>query len=309
MTYYPIIIIPKPLQKLKSAMPQVPKFQEPQPRSPKTPQPIEIKLIILETFAILGISLGLGFINSSVGISFLVLGFGAIAIQSLILKSNYPDRLQQYEQDLQDYPHKLETYDRLKAEHDEEVQRLLSPENITEFRQRQLLDILKQTKPHNGTNSKAKRGISEAKFAKHLRRYFEDNIHERLTLTIPNSTYPYSPDFAYIDRGLNLYIDIEIDEPYSHSQPIHYVGKDDRRNQFFVSRGWIVIRFSEEQVVHYPRQCCRAIAEVIADILGDGLELTRFETTPPLPKIKHWSRGESIIMIKNQARDRYLNSP
>jgi hypothetical protein len=192
MTYYPIIIIPKPLQKLKSAMPQVPKFQEPQPRSPKTPQPIEIKLIFLETFTILGISLGLGLLNLLVGIGFLVLGFGAIAIQSLIFKSNYPDRLQQYEQDLKDYPHKLETYDRLKTEHNEEVQRILSPENITEFRQRQLLDVLKQTKSHNGTNSKAKRGMSEAKFAKYLRRYFEENIHERLTLSIPNSTYPYS---------------------------------------------------------------------------------------------------------------------
>jgi very-short-patch-repair endonuclease len=308
MSHYPIIIIPKPLQKFKSVMPQVQKFQEPRPRSPKTPQPIEIKLIILETLGILGISLGLGFVNSLVALGFLVLGLIAIAIQSLILKSNYPDRLQKYEQDLQNYPHKLEDYDLLKAEHDEEVKRLLSPENITEFRQRQLLDILKQTKPHDGTNSKAKRGMSEAKFAKYLRRYFEDNIHERLTLSIPNSTHPYSPDFAYIDRGLNLYIDIEIDEPYSHSQPIHYVGSDDLRNQFFISRGWIVIRFSEEQIVRYPRQCCRAIAEVIDDILGDGLELTRFETTPPLPQVKHWSRGEAIIMIKNQARDRYLKS-
>jgi hypothetical protein len=192
MTYYPIIIIPKPLQRLKSAIPQVPKFQEPQPRSPKTPQSIEIKLIFLETFTISGISLGLGLLNLLVGIGFLVLGFGAIAIQSLIFKSKYPDRLQQYEQDLKDYPHKLETYDRLKTEHNEEVQRILSPENITEFRQRQLLDVLKQTKSHNGTNSKAKRGMSEAKFAKYLRRYFEENIHERLTLSIPNSTYPYS---------------------------------------------------------------------------------------------------------------------
>jgi hypothetical protein len=87
------------------------------------------------------------------------------------------------------------------------------------------------------------------------------------------------------------------------------LGSDDRRNQFFISRGWVVIRFSEEQVVRYPLQCCRAIAEVIADILGDGLELTRFETATPLPQVKHWSKGEAIIMIKNQARDRYLNSP
>lgn len=309
MSYYPIIIIPDRLKKLKTSIPKVPKFKESPPRSPRTPQPVEIKLIILEFLATFGISLSLGLIESFFTVAFLSLGLGAIAIQSIILKFNYPNRLEKYQRELKDYPSKLETYDRLKDEHDIEVKRLLSPENVIEFRQRQLLDILKQTKPHDGTNSKAKRGMSEAKFAKHLKRYFEDNIHERLSLTIPNSTYPYSPDFAYIDRGLNLYIDIEIDEPYSSSKPIHYRGKDDRRNQFFVSRGWIVIRFCEEQVVRYPRQCCKAIAEVIADILGDGLELTRFENTPPLPKIKHWTHGEAILAIKNQARDRYLNSP
>jgi hypothetical protein len=308
MSHYPIIIIPDRLKKLKSAMPKVPKFKEPQPRSPHTPQPIEIKLIILETLGILGVSIGLGLINSLVGIGFLILGLGAIAIQSFILKSNYPNRLQKYEQKLKDYPNQLEAYNSLKTEHDLEVKRILSPENITEFRQRQLLDILKKTKPHDGTNSKARRGMSEAKFAKHLKRYFEDNIHERLTLIIPNFSKPYSPDFAYIDRGLNLYIDIEIDEPYSSSKPIHYRGKDDRRNQFFISRGWIVIRFCEEQVVRYPRQCCKAIAEVITDILGDNLELTKFASTPTLPKIKHWTNGEAILMIKNQARDRYLKS-
>jgi hypothetical protein len=308
MSHYPIIIIPDRLKKLKSVMPKVPKFEESKPRSPRTPQQVEIKLIILELLVTFGMSLVLGSIESFFAVAILSLGLGAISIQSIILKNNYPTRLQKYEQELKDYPFKLETYDHLKTEHDLEVKRILSPENITEFRQRQLLDILKQTKPHDGNNSKAKRGMSEAKFAKHLKRYFEDNIHERLTLTIPNFPKPYSPDFAYIDRGLNLYIDIEIDEPYSSSKPIHYKGKDDRRNQFFISRGWIVIRFCEEQVVRYPRQCCKAIAEVIADIVGDSLELIRFENTPPLPQIKHWTNGEAIIMIKNQARDRYLKS-
>ncbi len=288
-------------------MPKVPKFQDIQPRSPKIPQSLNISLTIVELIIILVLSIGL-ILEPPLAIGFLVLGLIAIAIQSVILKNTYPIRLQKYEQELKDFPAKLETYNRLKTEHDEEVKRLLSPENITEFRQRQLLDILKKTKPHDGHNSKARRGMSEAKFAKYLKRYFEDNIHERLTLTIPNFPKPYSPDFAYIDRGLNLYIDIEIDEPYTRSQPIHYVGKDNRRNQFFVTKGWIVIRFCEEQVVRYPRQCCKAIAEVIADIVGDNLELTRFSNTPPLPKIKHWTNGEAILMIKNQARDRYLKS-
>ncbi len=308
MSYYPIIIIPDRLKKLKSALPKVPKFQEIQPRSPKAPKPLNMRLMITEFIVILVLSRGL-ILEPPIAIGFLIFGLIAIAIQALILKNTYPSRLQKYEQALRDYQPKLEVYDRLKAEHDQEVQRLTSPEQITEFRQRQLLDILRATKLNDGNNSKARRGMCEAKFAKHLKRYFEQNIYERLTLSIPNFDKPYSPDFAYIDRGLNLYIDIEIDEPYTNSKPIHFVGANDRRNQFFSQRGWIIIRFCEEQVVRYPRQCCKAIAEVIADILGDRLELTRFESTPDLPKIKHWSRGEAILMIKNQARDRYLKSP
>ncbi len=321
MSHYPIIIIPDSLKKLKSQVPKTPKFDESQPQPPlSAPQPIEIKLIAVEFLVILGTAIGLGIIKFSLGVSFLGFGLIAIAIQAIFLKSNFPRRLQKYEQAQKDFPAKLENFYHRQAEHNLELKNLLSPENIAEFRQRQLLDILKKTTPHNGTNSKARRGFSEVKFAKHLKRYFGDNIHERLIIAIPNFPSPYSPDFAYIDRALNLYIDIEIDEPYANQksnqksnnnatrEPIHYLGKDNRRNQFFASRGWVVVRFCEEQVVRYPRQCCKVVAEVIADILGDNLELSGFSDTQSLPQIKHWTKAEAILMIKNQARDLYLNS-
>ena len=57
------------------------------------------------------------------------------------------------------------------------------------------------------------------------RQYFPGKIHTKLTLKIPNFDHPYTPDFAYIDERLNLYIDIEIDEPYVYrtGKPTHYL--------------------------------------------------------------------------------------
>lgn len=305
LSYYPIILIPQALQKVKTAQPPLPKFREKLPRSPQPPQPIEFKLICLEVLGLTTLVLPLGFLNGLIAAGLMGLGFIAIALQTWLLKNNFPRRYQSYEVALAAYPAKLENFRQLQWQHQQHIQTLQSPDYIQEFRQRLLLEILGHTKPQDGNNSKARRGISEAKFGRHLRRYFGDNIHERLYLNIPNFPEPYSPDFAYIDRGLKLYIDIEIDEPYTNRQPIHFIGKDERRNQFFLERGWLVIRFCEEQVIRYPRQCCKVIAQVIADILGDELELSRFKDTPDLPKIKLWTYKEALQMIRNQARDRY----
>lgn len=302
---YPIILIPKALQQVKTAKPPLPQFREKLPRSPQPPQPIKLGLIVLEVLIVLGFVFGLGFFNWLIAVGFGLIGFGAIALQTWVLYNNFPARQQKYENDLAAYPDQLANFRHLQWQHQQTIENLQSPAYLQEYRQRLLLDVLRRTQPQDGNNSKARRGVSEAQFAKHLRRYFEDNIHERLFLNIPNFPKPYAPDFAYIDRGLKLYIDIEIDEPYTNRQPIHFIGKDDRRNQFFLERGWLVMRFCEEQVIRYPRSCCKAIAQVIADIVGDELELSRFRGTPDLPKIKQWSYKEALQMIKNQSRDRY----
>ena len=84
--------------------------------------------------------------------------------------------------------------------------------------------------------------------------------------------YIYEPDFIYYDK--ELLIDIEIDEPYifETKKPIHYFDeatqkhKDVKRNNYFNQLGWVVIRFSEKQVVENPYGCCLEIAELIEQL-------------------------------------------
>ena len=85
------------------------------------------------------------------------------------------------------------------------------------------------------TQSQSKRGISELSFKKYMSNYlniqFIDNQYE---VNFGNVTY-YPDIVIEIKVGVNtVYIDIEIDEPYSlDSRPIHYIGSDDFRNSCF----------------------------------------------------------------------------
>ena len=119
----------------------------------------------------------------------------------------------------------------------------------------------------------------------------------------------YTPDFAYIDERLNLHIDIEIDEPYVYhsGKPTHYLyaGKDRKRNDFFNDRGWIVIRFSEEQVARYPHSCCKTIARQIAEITRETSILNRFDNISDLQQQRQWTEAEAREMAERRIRDRY----
>jgi len=164
---------------------------------------------------------------------------------------------------------------------------------------------LKTTKPHDRTNQ-ATQGASERHFKIHLDRYFPKRIRLDLALSIPDFPKPYTVDFAY-QHPSGLRIDIEIDEPYVYTskQPIHYQGKDDKRNQAFLDRGWVVIRFAESQVIQQPESCCKEIAKIIAEALADPALLKPFAQVPELTPVPHWTQAEAEEMARQNTRNRY----
>ena len=89
----------------------------------------------------------------------------------------------------------------------------------------------------------------------------------------------------------NIYIAIEIDEPYSIGSsgaliPIHTVGSDTIRNKYFAILGWSVIRFAEEQVAKHPEMC----VEVISHFVSTG-------GLPKIKPVKCWTTDEAQSMI------------
>jgi hypothetical protein len=310
MSQYPIILIPGEIERAKLALPPVPIPPDP-PQLPGTkPQKINNTLIAVETAVAIPTIPIVSQLTSIPGWLLFLAVAGAIAGHVWDQITTYPQHKQKHDHEVESYPKKLKDYEIKKHQHQEEVKASQSPERVAEFRYKLLLQILSQTVPHDGSASGARRGEAEALFGNHLSRYFPGKIHKGLTLKIPDFDYLYTPDFAYIDKELNLYIDIEIDEPYVYptGAPTHFVGawKDSNRNRFFLAKQGIVIRFSEEQVICYPQSCCKTIVQVIAQVTENNSILNQFASFTDLQLMKQWTEAEAIDMATKRVRN---NSP
>lgn len=147
-------------------------------------------------------------------------------------------------------------------------------------------------------------GYKEPAFHKAILASFPElEVDVELHMAIPFYNRPYEPDIVLIDRKLNLYIDIEVDEPYDgyYRYPSHEAEKDDTRDLFFVESGWVVIRFTERQVHLQEQQCLAYIQDVLNSIYMYRLEESSQCTSEP-----QWDYQQSVRWEKERYREKYL---
>lgn len=146
-----------------------------------------------------------------------------------------------------------------------------------------------------------KRGRTELFFLQYLYNEFKTNVKIDLA---PDMHKPFQPDYILEIPSLNLTIDVEIDEPYvlGSGEIIHHERtRDSDRNNFFISNNWIVIRFSEKQIVKTPAECVKYIKDVISAIEQKNTSLsTNIEIE------RQWSYEEAILMKEQKVRENYL---
>ena len=159
----------------------------------------------------------------------------------------------------------------------------------------------------------ARRGYTELSFENALNHYLSHKVKVLGDVNIlpQNGVRPYEPDIAliYSGNGLNIRIDIEIDEPYAAitNKPTHYIGcGDEYRDANLNMLGWIVIRFSERQIFENEIGCVRFIAEIIKSV-DSSFIISTLENIPDLNFEKQWTKVESQKMAKEKMRQRYLN--
>lgn len=150
-----------------------------------------------------------------------------------------------------------------------------------------------------------KMGFSESFFDQKLQRYFKNHILKNVVIN-DGKLYPYQPDYVFYYDEHDLYIDIEIDEPYEYKskKPIHL--NDDKRNNYFLNKGWHIIRFAEIQIVKYPELCCKIISQHIRNATGENIWIEGFHELEDLQIIKAWNVNESYDMAINSYRQTYL---
>lgn len=132
-----------------------------------------------------------------------------------------------------------------------------------------------------------------------------NNVH----MVIPNFNKPYEPDIVLFDKSLNLYIDIEIDEPYDgyFRYPTHYihpeeeVKQDNIRDLFFTESGWAVIRFTEKQVHCQTNECIDHIKNILNSIYNK-----QFDIEIKCEKENQWDYNQCIQWQKIFYREKYL---
>lgn len=328
--YYPELYISSDIQSILNKTPLLP--QEPvapqKPIEPKNPGEYDrggnrgCAVVLVVVFIILFIvaitdsdvkfKLVLG---SVVGILLAFLMFKIEAWEKdshNLKKEEYKDALRQYPYLFQKYEKELAEYAKKKQIYDTQKTILLSTNNIAKYRANMIRYYLSQSyvvPSFSGCDDSdiVKRGASENFFIEQLEVSTQWKIFTGKK--VPVGTKFFYPDIIIEANG--IFIDIEIDEPYigSDGTPIHYMenvifGKsiDRDRNDYMTKHGWVVIRFSEEQIFLHTNQCI----EYIDNVVNSLLEGTKYiETSKQFMKEK-WDINQSHKMAYKRFRKTYV---
>jgi len=162
-------------------------------------------------------------------------------------------------------------------------------------------NVNSKLKDHSGYTN----GYTESYFNFILHKYFNGFILTNKVID-DGKSYPYKPDYIINIPEHNLFIDLEIDEPYVYKtkQPIHF--NDDKRNTYFQDNGWSIIRFSEEQICKYPNLCCKIISEHIGILTGESIWVEGFYEMGEIEMQKAWTKEDALKLANKSARQGYL---
>lgn len=261
---------------------------------------LNIFLIFMAVMSIVMISEG-----DNIGPNLLLL-IGMTVIGSLLYKFNFAGKVSDAEEQ---FKKQMETYETDLKRHYAKVKNEFNSTQVATWRKEKIKNHLITAERFTSSSKATPKGKAEEYFHNHLIDFFgRSKIFT--DVEVGRFDRPYIPDFVYHDSDNNVFVDIEIDEPYALKtrEPIHFIGKDDERNNYFISRKWLVVRFSEEQIIRYPERCCKVIYQTLEEInLHDPEIKRRFDYTSELPKFKKWSKDESLDLIENNYRDFILD--
>ena len=166
--------------------------------------------------------------------------------------------------------------------------------------------------PQKGRSGR--KGYKEESFLQFIQKYFRDTFKIYDDRYVLAKTNRYEPDFSLLNEkeGINIFLDIEIDEPYegindvNNRKATHFQYADTNRNNEFKNRGWIVIRFAEIQIHQNPEGCCLFIAEVIKSIYPQFNIPQDLATAKRLEPIQQWTKELALTWSKEKYREQYL---
>jgi len=321
LDYYPYTVTPKEVELINNEgipVPDLPNL----PDYPKKPRKKIIGLIIL----ILSISLFV-FLNINDKIEFLpkfthilliyILFFVAVIsltatifelVQNGSLKKKYLISIKLFKE-------QEEELNVIKEKREIIIKNNEKPEKINEYRK----DAVRKYFNFCYDKIQANRNeytAAKERFQVFLEQHFLNKAMENVQIVHEAKNIEYTPDFILKLSRPKVNIAIEIEEPYTlkeiegHtnvSSEEKYADIKKVRTRIANELRWLVIVFSEEQIVSHPTECCKYISEFTeATLLEDGV-IGDFSSVVSLSELKFTKVRDVNKLKKAKFRENYLS--
>lgn len=288
MRQFPVILIPPEVQRIAQSKPVAPKFDIVLPSiANNQPTPINIQEAIALS---LGLIVVVGLVTlaaKELGIILLIVGTVTIILRTRSQFLSYKRRYQAYEGGLQHYFVKLEAYSREEVQYQHKLAIAHAPERILEFRHQQFKKFFAKLTVNEQAIALTKSSNPIAEIVYHfgitLQQYVSGTIYQGTNLYIPSINYNWLPALTYIDPDLNAHIAIVISAP---SESAATLMQNDLADRFLVDSGWIIIKFSQEQISQSTAGCCKEFAKLLDRLSIDPTVLSSFADTPDLTPVR-----------------------
>ena len=209
-----------------------------------------------------------------------------------------------YEKAVEEYPGIIELYETHLAQYKEAKRKqdalILSCKSA--FLSNHLKSAFSQSDNYSIVNDPPQKGRCEDLLFASLMHTLPDLVHIDTTIS------GYYPDIMVSTQN-GVFIDIEIDEPYEMTsrKEIHYIGCDDEeRNARIAKKGWMIIRFSEKQVMTNCFSCTKMVRNLVNIIdEGDLQAVDDLITITETIKDKRWRKEDARMMSINNYRRTY----
>lgn len=293
MSHFPIVLMPAEMDRIQQELPPIPTFTDRPPVYPGSePQPPSFIRTLIEAVVFsIGASLIYPF-SAIAGIVLFIIGLSILSVYQYQRVKSYRKQLHSYNLILEAYYKSLDIYARKQARHETDIALAHSLTKLLEYRRPKLLEFLGSAisgtlclsaAPSNMTSKHSASKVTN-NFVQALSEYFPDLIHTGWQIELSDGIF--IPDIVYIDPATNLHIAIEVDEldglNIPSANPDLESSKGRAYNQNLMDAGWIVVRFSESQVIQSPQSCCKAIATLLDRLWGVPQLMHQFADVPDL---------------------------
>jgi hypothetical protein len=276
MSVYPIVKLPRHLKKAYQADLALPVFEsQPLLQNPGQP-PVRFNFWILGMEAFLVVIVG-AIANYWMG---LLVGGATLVSGVLFMLAHLGGMQTSYQSRWYEYHQQMDRFRRQQWETDFDrtcSERLQTEEGLSSYRRQRVAEILARTMTPNLAEQEL--ASLPTAFITTLSRWFPNKIYGGI-----------GSGLMLIDEHSRLHISISIDSVLSRVAGVaagSFLEDDHHLNQ-----GWVVVRFSVDQVRNTPDSCCKTLAEIGAELLQNPAWLEPFADVYDLWQVPEESRVE-----------------